>query len=411
MADAANTGPAATAASNPQGPLPADDPEVVQRLKEMREAYEAQLQRARVQQAADAEFHRLFPNAPRVGTSSAQAGPSSGNPLPTAALAQASADDNAPRRPFLPAPEKWAGTVAVTDNNNSTLNNSGKVWLAGFESYCAWYQMTPLDTLQYFLKDKALEWLYGVHRYASITGMALTWQAVRYEFLRQYTPADRRAPASVARTKLQNHECTMTQFPTVSQYDNAFRILLREIHDMSHADQIHWFLSGLSPTYKRHCATQPDGTDWTDLLALIQFALGVEARENAATVHHSFKRLNYTSTTASATQQDRNPKQARRGNGGPSAPKQPKDDSAPREPIPPEVPPPMRSLWLATKGQKWKDPDGKEYTGPSWRALIDAKRCVQCHKARPGECTGHGYQKKPKGSAKDRRGKKGGSVV
>ena len=107
MADAANTGPAATAASNPQGPLPADDPEVVQRLKEMREAYEAQLQRARVQQAADAEFHRLFPNAPRVGTSSAQAGPSSGNPLPTAALAQASADDNAPRRPFLPAPEKW----------------------------------------------------------------------------------------------------------------------------------------------------------------------------------------------------------------------------------------------------------------------------------------------------------------
>jgi hypothetical protein len=406
---------AAAALAGLTGPLPADHPDVMERVQQMQQAFNAEQLRARVQAAADQEFRRLNPNAPPVNNAPANAAAAS----TSAAHATDDGTSAAPRRPFLPAPDKWAGTVSVTDHNNKDLAITGRVWLSAYESYCAYYNMSALDSLQYFVKDRALEWLWGVHHYAGTANVLLDWQTLRFEFLRQYTPADRRTPASVARTKLQNHECTMTQYPTVSQYDSAFRILLREVHDMSHADQIHWFIAGLSPAFKRQCATRPDGTDWQDLMTLIQFALGVEARENAASATNpssQFKRLNFAS--AAATSQQGSPtKKSRRNGGVTAAPQQAKRDAdyQPRPP-PKEVQPAMRPLWLASEWNRWTDPDGKPYTGSSWQALLDQRRCVQCHRPRgteAGQCKGHGYQRKPKGNGKGKQGGggKGGKAV
>ena len=73
----------------------------------------------------------------------------------------------------------------------------------------------------------------------------------------------------------------MHVYSTYSQYEQAFRNLIRNCPDMSEPDQLSWFISGLSSYFKRLCATQQDGRPWTSLTDLCRFAQGVEAREYA----------------------------------------------------------------------------------------------------------------------------------
>jgi hypothetical protein len=276
--------------------------------------------------------------------------------------------------------------------------------MAAFEGYCGLYAFDPLASLFHFLTGDALSWWYHLSQHAQNVGIPLVWATVRTEFMRTYSPADRRTPAQQARQVLITKQCTMAQHASVSQYENAFRVLIRECPDMSVADQIVWFISGLSDHYRRQCATQMDGTDWPDLATLVAFALGVEAREYAvSTFSKPAKRLAAFSSAAVAPQDPIATPKRRRLDGPPG--QSAKLAGAPLAELPIDVPGGLRNLWTVAQKKSWVDADGRAYTPASFMGLVQAKRCLQCHKARgagPGQCNGHSDS-----SAAKRQKKKG----
>lgn len=421
-------------------PLPANDPRVQERLQVLQAAFEANELRMRVDQAARNEFARLHPNAPvgayaqaaQAAAHNAHAALQNLDPANAQALAEALAAARAAlvppaavapapapaaaRAPFYPPPEKWSGELTRTDSRNQEIAFTGRAWMLSFEAYVGSYQLDPLVSFMHFLKDRALEWWYQLAAEMTPNPAAFTWQHVRGEFIRQYSPADLRAPASIVRTKLQTGQCTMSHFTTVGRYEHAFRNLLRECPDMSVPDRIHWFISGLSPAFKRHCATRPDGTDWADLAALTQHALGVEARENAATAvtaptsSASFSNPKRLHSAFAAT--PKVTKKARRdANKAKASP-----EAAPAEKvsIPASIPPGLRGLWVAASRNRWKDPTGKVYVDSDPAVFVtdvNAHKCLQCHRVQgtgEGQCKGHGYQGKPSGSGSGGGNRKSG---
>jgi hypothetical protein len=286
------------------------------------------------------------------------------------------------------------------------LGRAGMVWMSAYEGYCQLYGFNALTSLFHFLTADALTWWYHLATHAQTVNVPLTWPFVRTEFLRTYSPADRRTPAAQARQTFLSHGCTMNQHATVSQYENAFRVLVRECPDMSGPDQIAWFLAGLTPAYRRMCATRQDGTDWPDLPTLVTFALGCEAREIAATQTGTSpqpKKARFNSATFAAAADTQAPvlKKQRLNEQSPGV------GSIPQLSIPREIPGGLRALWVATQANGFKDRCGKGYTPATFLELCQAtpSRCVQCHKVRgagAGECVGH---VRPGGKA--RRGGRG----
>ena len=199
----------------------------------------------------------------------------------------------------------------------------------------------------------------------------------------QYFDPQLRSPGVEARQKLMAGKCTMAQHPTLSRYEQEFRRLCRDCPDLSLTDQICWFIAGLTPELKRNCVTMPDGTDWRDLPALIQFAHGVEARTIAATENHPSQpkrpRLAHATCDVAATQasQSRNkPRPQTRGkeNAGPSG-----VATAP----PAAVPGRFHGLWRHSLAKGWRDVGGRPYKedGVRWMEVVNARECLNCHRS------------------------------
>ena len=282
------------------------------------------------------------------------------------------------RAPHLPSPDKWSG------NPDKGKQMRGKVWIALFLSYCMHYSFDPVFTLAAFLTGPALDWWYSLTEHYARLSAVITWHMVQQEFLSYFDPQRRTEPVE-ARAQLMSHKRTMTHYPTVKQYEQEFKRLVRACADLSLTDQLCWFISGLTPALKLAAATQPDGTEWNNLDALITFALGVETRidiANASTVHTT-KKPRLSAATAVPQARKANPS-------GSSRAKALKGGVAKHSQVPSEIKGGLRGLWLATQAQHWTDPDGKPYTVASWlKHVTKDRKCLVCHKplgTDPGQC-------------------------
>ena len=357
------------------GPL---SPELLARVEELQADLDERLAAAAFEARAQAELVRRNPGV-QVNN----------DPPPTG---------DALRRPFLPAPEKWNGEVSAADAAHATLGLSGRVWMQTFEDYIDQYDFDPLVLLPHFLLEKARVWYHHYVENMHARDEDLDWAAVREEFIRQYSPADRRSQAEIARAKLHKGEYSMSSWGSYTQYEQAFRNLIRDCPDMAVADQLHWFITGMSPFFRKACATQQDGTAWTDFAACAQFARGVEVRDFASrtfptTTNPQPKRK---SLTFAATDSDADvPSQIQPMAKKARTEKNPGPNNRTR--LAPEdvkrIPFNFRRLYSLAKEQKWPAPDGNAYTPESFLALVQAvpPKCVQCYKTfgKDGECKGH----------------------
>lgn len=288
----------------------------------------------------------------------------------------------------LPAPEKWSGELSILDTGSDALARRGKAWLLNFEHHCAVNYLQPEFVLNAFLKDKAQEWYYALYEYMYRSNTAVTWEFLKGEFLKQYSPLDRRSTATTARTRLMQGECTQQQYKTIARYEQAFKSLIRDCLDMSEADQISWFLQGLTPFYRKQCWNQPlDGTEWPSLNAAITYALGVEARQEAAYAQSAPVQKSGQAKTLAATtlpypphRQLPTPSKRHKGNsqGGPGA-----GTSSQVNP-PPGVTGRAKSMWAIAMKHGWTAPDNKAYTADSFMSTYIARKCLKCHKSRAG---------------------------
>jgi hypothetical protein len=275
----------------------------------------------------------------------------------------------------------------------------GSVWLASFEGYCGFCGWNPAAALTAFLNGKAMEWWYSLQA-ATPPTQPLAWATVKAEFLSYFDP-QRRTLQSEARAQLMTHQCTMVQFPSVKQYEQEFRKLCREVGGMSASEQIAWFIHGCTPEMKRQCATQPDGTEWRNFDALVQFAIGVETRNEVADAHSTpapakRPRLAAASVPSSVP--------AKQGKGGRSSSTKPKgrpsrpQGTQKKATRGTDIPGRLKGLWAATQKNGWSDEGNRPYTEQRWLEVVRDGRCVICHKRRgvgPDCCAGHN---KPSGS-------------
>jgi len=84
-----------------------------------------------------------------------------------------------------------------------------------------------------------------------------------------------------ARQALYENRVVQRKHDSVGSYYTKFMDVVRQAEDMSVSDQISWFIHGLHPNLLATCAVQPNGHPWHDLKALLNFALGEEARLKA----------------------------------------------------------------------------------------------------------------------------------
>ena len=84
-----------------------------------------------------------------------------------------------------------------------------------------------------------------------------------------------------ARQALYEHKVVQRKAEAVGDYYVRFMAVVKQAEDMSVSDQISWFIHGLHPDLVGTCAVQTNGQPWTDLKALVNFALGEEARLKA----------------------------------------------------------------------------------------------------------------------------------
>ena len=262
--------------------------------------------------------------------------------------------------------------------------------MAAFSGYCGMYSLSKFDYFPHFLKGRAQQWFFQLTLHAQNIGHTLTWPEVCEEFLRQYSPIDRRAPAAVARATLQKGTCTMSAYTSFGSYEFALKQLLRECPDMGMHDQVSWCLAGMSSAFLSECATQPDGTDWDDLDTLITFARGVEARKDAAAssraVPKPIRPPEKPTLPAAATQvPNLNRKSKRNRAEGPS-------DQAQPVKVPPSIQGQHRNLWRAMLHRGWRDKGGAPYTPDTFNAALASGECLQCHRIKgtgSGQCAGH----------------------
>lgn len=292
----------------------------------------------------------------------------------------------------MPKLEKWTG---------DGVGVRGSIWLATYEGYCGSRGWDPAHALTAFVSGKALEWWYSLQANATAP---LTWAVVRAEFLSYFDP-QRRTMQTEARAKLMAHECTMVQFPTVKCYEQEFRRLCREVGGMTAHEQVAWFIHGCTPALKRQCATRPDGSEWTDLNALVQFAIGVETRNEvaAAPTHTSAKRPRLAAAASSQEKGfGKQPVQAAGGRASASKSQgtrkvqgqkgKSKDDSIPGR---------LQRLWGAAKHNSWPE-GGPPYSKERFMEVIRSGGCVVCAKPKgtgPGTCPGHVRPVKPGGAS------------
>lgn len=277
----------------------------------------------------------------------------------------------------LPKPDKWSGT---------TDGMRGMIWLAAYEAYCRSCGWDPASVLTAFLSGRALEWWYSLQSTAP-AGAPLTWATVQAEFLSYFDP-QRRTLQSEALHQLMSHKCTMAQHTTIKAYEREFKRLLREAGPVAAHVQVAWFIAGLTSDMKRHCATQPSGQEWQALDALIQFALGVETRNEMADAHlasTSSKRPRLSAATTFASKQA--PNKARNASKPKGQPSKPQGTEKAKG-----IPGRLKGLWAATHKLGWKSEAGVPYTREVWLGVIKAGKCVICHKPKgtgPGQCSGH----------------------
>ena len=84
-----------------------------------------------------------------------------------------------------------------------------------------------------------------------------------------------------ARQALYENRVVQRKHDSVGSYYTKFMDVVRQAEDMSVSDQISWFIHGLHPDLLATCVVQPNGHPWHDLKALLNFALGEEARLKA----------------------------------------------------------------------------------------------------------------------------------
>lgn len=279
----------------------------------------------------------------------------------------------------LPKPEKWSGAAG---------GMRGVVWLASYEAYCYFCAWDPAAALTAFLTGKAMEWWYSLQASAPPT-QPLTWPAVRTEFLSYFDP-QRRTMQSEALHQLMIHKCTMAQHPTVKVYEQEFKRLVREAGPVSAHVQIAWFVAGLTTDMKRQCATQPNGSEWQSLDALIQFALGVETRNEIADAPLAApaKRPRLSAASMPASKQGR-AKSSPTPKGQPS---KPKGTQKAKKGDGDSIPGRLKGLWAATQKRGWKDEGNIPYTEERWLAVVRGGKCVICRRPRgvgPDCCPGH----------------------
>jgi hypothetical protein len=352
---------------------------VLARVEELQQALDERLAFEALETAANEELARRNPGVQVEG-----------------GVAGNNNQGDAPRRPFLPAPEKWDGEISAEDPEHASLGLNGRVWMQTFDYYVEEYNFDPLLVFNHFLTGKARIWYHHYTQNIDARDEELDWDEVREEFIRQYSPADRRTQPEIARAKLHKGDYAMTNWGSYTQFEQAFRNLIRDCPDMAVADQIHWFITGLSPYFRKACATQQDGTPWTELGALTRFAQGVEVRDLAsrrdlkpsASVP---KRKTLTLAPASVTP----PSQILPGKKSRPAPTNsaPKRAKAAGDERLSAIPYRLRPLFIAAEQNKWRAPDGGLYTPETFMAVAKGKppRCLQCHKTwgTGGECKGH----------------------
>ena len=150
----------------------------------------------------------------------------------------------------------------------------------------------------------------------------------------------------------------MSAYASFGSYEFALKQLLRECPDMGMQDQVSWCLAGMSSAFLTDCATQPDGTDWDDLDALITFARGVEARKDAAASSRAATKPrppNNPSMPAAAPQVPGLSRKTKRNRAdGPS-------DAAKSVTVPPSIQGPHKNLWKAMQHQGRLDTNGAAY--------------------------------------------------
>jgi hypothetical protein len=362
--------------------------EVLARVQELEQERAERIARETLEAAARAELARRHPEDVGVGP---EYDPASPAPVPEV------------KRPFLPAPEKWDGEVSVEDTKHATLGLTGKVWLASFHNYANEYQLNHLQVFGHYLKGKALLWFHQLIESAHARQLDPTWDEVGAEFIRQYSPADRRSAADIARATLINHECIMPAYSSFTQYEQTFRNLVRSCADMSEADKISWFIAGMSPYFRKQCATQQDGRPWTDLDDLSRYAQGVEVREFASRTERTTpstqntKRRTFAAAAAVSTSSQNLPSAKKARTEKSSDPKSRtrlvKDEKGNIIPGQEKIPFKLVPLWKVAVKNGWLAPNGKPYNPATFVAVAcgDPTRCLQCHKTwgKDGECKGH----------------------
>ena len=193
----------------------------------------------------------------------------------------------------------------------------------------------------------------------------LTLDVLHREFLAFYDPQFRNE-AREARESLFRKECTMAQYPTVKQYEQEFKLLVRTAKDLSVTDQISWFIEGLSSSLKSKCVVDHQGKDWQSLDALIEFAIGAELREHAAASVNRAPKIAAVRTAVS--QKSRPPRRAHQVDGGVSKKR--------------DIPPKLRRLWAACKKGGWKY-EGRPHTVDTFFKCLEDKKCLQCQQSGP----------------------------
>jgi hypothetical protein len=249
-------------------------------------------------------------------------------------------------------------------------------------AYCAAMGWSMLDTFVFFVGGKAAEWFFSVRDAYAAKNMILTIEALHAEFLSYFDPATRDEERD-ARTKLHEGECSMTQYPSVKQYEQEFKLLTRIARDLSETDQISWFWEGLSPSLKPMCVVDSNGKDWKSLDALIDYAHGAELRLDAnKRAHQAHKAAVVSRQTSRSKSKFSRPATVR-----------------PQQiPVPSEIPQALAGLYRAAIRLRWAGDGTAPLSASSFLRLMRDEKCLQCGaKLVNGRCAAHPRRKKEAG--------------
>ncbi|GLC60694.1 hypothetical protein PLESTB_001659100 [Pleodorina starrii] len=177
-------------------------------------------------------------------------------------------------RKKVPEPYKFTG---ATDKHVTCV----QTWFDTFITYCDTTHINPIQNLAFFTTGAAQQWVVGYMSDALTSGVVVTREQLRTDFLVQFGDI-RRHTAQSARERFHAGEHSMKPGEKVNLYTQRFRTIVWDAKGMSQVDQIFWYLHGLLPALKKACATDALGKDWVSVEDLIRFALSQELRANIA---------------------------------------------------------------------------------------------------------------------------------